>query len=128
MGLLLCKTGQDRRQQCVAVFFGYAEADFTLGSRLPHRDDSLIERFNDLPRDGKQTLALAGQRDSTPMAFEQTLTDDILKFLHLKADSGLRTKQTRRAAADTAGFGDGQEAAQQIAIELGKESIFVAHS
>jgi hypothetical protein len=54
------------------------------------------------------------------MSIEQLLRDDLFELLHLKADGGLRAEQARRTAADAAGLGDGQEAAQQIAVELRK--------
>ena len=57
------------------------------------------------------------------MPIEQLLRDNLFELLHLKANSGLRAEQTRRAAADTSSLGNRQEATQQIAVELRKLGI-----
>lgn len=126
-GLLLREIGKDRGKQGLAVFFGYAEADFGFGIRRSHGNDRLIQDFNDLACDRQQLFAACREGNAASMPIKQLLRHDFFELLHLKADGGLRPKQARRAATDAAGLGDSQEAAQQVAIKLGKQDIVLAH-
>lgn len=119
--------GQDRGKQGIAVFFGYAEADFGFVIRRSHGDHRLIEDFNDLACDRQQLFAACRQGNAASMPIKQSLPHDFFELLHLKADGGLRPKQARRAATDAAGVGDSQEAAQQVAIKLGNQDIVLTH-
>lgn len=98
-----------------------------MGIRRSHRNDRLIENFDDLACDRQQLFAACGEGNAASMPIEQLVRHDFFEFLHLKADGGLRPKQTRRAATDAAGLGDSQEAAQQVAIKLGKQDIVFSH-
>jgi hypothetical protein len=119
---------QNRREQSIAVFFGHAEADFTLVVRSAHGDDGPVERFNDLTGDRQQFFAAGRERNAAPMSIEQLLPNDLFEFLYLEADSRLSAKQTHRAAADASGPGDRQKTTQQIAIELREQGIVLAHT
>ena len=112
--------GQNRRKQGIAVFFRYAEADFTFGVRCSQGGDHLIEDFDHLACDWQQLFTAWHQRNAPSMAIEQLVRHGFFELLHLKADGGLRPTQTRRASTDAASLGNGQEAAQQVAIELGE--------
>lgn len=125
--LFLREACEDRRQQGIAVFLGHPKSDLTLLIRSPHSDESLVERFDDPPRKGQELVAMRRQRDAAPMPVEQLPGGDLLELLHLEADGGLGSEQAGRAATHASGLGDREEAAQQVAVELGQKDIVFPH-
>ena len=66
----------------------------------------------------QQPLALEGGAHRLDLAVDQTAIDDLLQPADLHAHGGLGAMGQRGGRREAAGIGDGDEAAQQVGVEV----------
>ena len=82
------------------------------------RSDRRVIEGQHLPRMAQHDLAVTRQRQSPAVAQEELSLDQVLQPLHPLADRRLRAAHDIARQREAAGVGHGDEAAQQIDLEI----------